>query len=297
MTREHKLALIVGFSLVLVVGILISDHLSPASLDEPLEMLSFNLPLADPEPFVVPSPRASAAAERAPEPQPVETALSGNTGSVSTPGETPGGSTATESSTPRAEPVKPMEIVQGSGGRSAEQPGGRQSEPPRIPGFFPVDSERPIRVTPSTPAYTQYEVKKGDTVAGIARRLLGTDERWREIQALNPNLVSADGGVNAGVTLKIPSSGSASQASNTPARAQPKPEAKPEAKPEPKPGTETKPAVQRTYVVKANDTLSQIAQRELGSKNRLAEILKLNKDKISNPDEIYEGLKLVLPAA
>ena len=30
MTREHKLALIVGFSLVLIVGVLISDHFSPA---------------------------------------------------------------------------------------------------------------------------------------------------------------------------------------------------------------------------------------------------------------------------
>ena len=29
-TREHKLALIIGFSLVLVVGVLISDHFSKA---------------------------------------------------------------------------------------------------------------------------------------------------------------------------------------------------------------------------------------------------------------------------
>ena len=30
LTREHKLALIIGFSLVLVVGVLISDHFSKA---------------------------------------------------------------------------------------------------------------------------------------------------------------------------------------------------------------------------------------------------------------------------
>ncbi|MFN7020841.1 MAG: hypothetical protein ACK4WH_05885, partial [Phycisphaerales bacterium] len=30
MTREHKLALIIGFTLVLVVGVLISDHFSKA---------------------------------------------------------------------------------------------------------------------------------------------------------------------------------------------------------------------------------------------------------------------------
>lgn len=276
MTREHKLALIVGFSLVLVVGILISDHLSPASLDEPLEMLSFNLPLADPEPFVVPSPRPAPPAE-APAHAPTEQTLTGGDGSIATPIDVPGGSTSPRPTPPQDE-VKPREIIQGSGGRNDSKP--------RLPGFEEVPNDNPIRVSST---YAQYEVKKGDTVAGLARRFLGSDERWREIQALNPDLVSADGGVNAGVTLRIPASIGAAPGSGAPARQ--------EAKPEPKPRNETKPASPRTYVVKSNDTLSQIAQRELGSKNRMAEILKLNKDKISNPDEIYEGLKLVLPAA
>ncbi len=44
MTREHKLALILGFALVLVVGVLVSDHISGAergvastqSMDDPI---------------------------------------------------------------------------------------------------------------------------------------------------------------------------------------------------------------------------------------------------------------------
>ncbi len=39
MTREHKLALIVGFSLVLVLGVLISDHLSKSRTVEGNEHL------------------------------------------------------------------------------------------------------------------------------------------------------------------------------------------------------------------------------------------------------------------
>lgn len=40
MTREHKLALIVGFALVLVVGILVSDHFSKARTSQPVGELT-----------------------------------------------------------------------------------------------------------------------------------------------------------------------------------------------------------------------------------------------------------------
>lgn len=294
MTREHKLALIVGFSLVLVVGILISDHLSPASLDEPLETLSFNLPLADPEAFVVPSPRSSLPTNRMIEEQPAEPITPGDRGSSQLPIESLADDASSEPGPAPQDEVKPFEIVQGTGGRNVEQPGGRRGDSPRIPGFVPVGGERQGGA-PKPPTYTEYVVKKGDTLAGIARRFLGSDERWPELQALNPGLVSPEGGVNADVKLKIPVLVNSNE--GTPARVDTTPAHKPEVKPEQKPRNDTRPASARTYVVKANDTLSQIAQRELNSKNRMAEILKLNKDKISNPDEIYEGLKLILPAA
>lgn len=51
----------------------------------------------------------------------------------------------------------------------------------------------------------------------------------------------------------------------------------------------------REYTVKENDTLSDIAQDELGSASRWQEIYNLNKDVISNPDLIYPGQKIKLP--
>lgn len=51
----------------------------------------------------------------------------------------------------------------------------------------------------------------------------------------------------------------------------------------------------REYTIKKNDTLSDIAQDELGSASRWQEIYNLNKDVISNPNLIYPGQKIKLP--
>ena len=51
----------------------------------------------------------------------------------------------------------------------------------------------------------------------------------------------------------------------------------------------------RTYTVKSGDTLSKIAQRELGDPNAYMEIFNLNKDQLSDPDKIKPGQVLKLP--
>jgi len=55
-------------------------------------------------------------------------------------------------------------------------------------------------------------------------------------------------------------------------------------------------AEKRVYVVKPGDSLSVIAQRELGAGRRWPEIYELNKEVIgANPNLIRPGQKLVLP--
>ncbi|WP_367568459.1 bifunctional UDP-sugar hydrolase/5'-nucleotidase [Lacrimispora sp.] len=49
------------------------------------------------------------------------------------------------------------------------------------------------------------------------------------------------------------------------------------------------------YTVKAGDTLSRIAKRELGSYNRWEEIYAANRDKIRTPDMLAVGTQLVIP--
>jgi nucleoid-associated protein YgaU len=51
----------------------------------------------------------------------------------------------------------------------------------------------------------------------------------------------------------------------------------------------------RTYVVKAGDSLTSIAEKQLGATARWQELYELNKDVITNPDVLRSGVVLVLP--
>ena len=48
------------------------------------------------------------------------------------------------------------------------------------------------------------------------------------------------------------------------------------------------------YVVQSGDTLSEIAQKQLGHASRWQEIFDLNRALVSDPDEIFPGQVLVL---
>lgn len=72
MTRENKLALVTGFALILLVGILLSDHFSAASTETSADLLPVRDPLAaetrtDPELLRFQPPRATTAAWTAPD--------------------------------------------------------------------------------------------------------------------------------------------------------------------------------------------------------------------------------------
>jgi nucleoid-associated protein YgaU len=53
----------------------------------------------------------------------------------------------------------------------------------------------------------------------------------------------------------------------------------------------------RTYTVKAGDSLSKIAQRELGDGTKWRAIYEANRDTVKNPDLIHPGQVLNLPSA
>ena len=54
-------------------------------------------------------------------------------------------------------------------------------------------------------------------------------------------------------------------------------------------------AGRKTYTVKAGDTLSRIAQTELGDLNRWREIWDLNRERVANANLIYPRLVLIMP--
>ena len=51
----------------------------------------------------------------------------------------------------------------------------------------------------------------------------------------------------------------------------------------------------REYVIKKGDTLSKIAQKELGKAHRWKYLYKLNSDVIKNPNKLKAGMKIIIP--
>ena len=110
-----------------------------------------------------------------------------------------------------------------------------------------------------------YTVQPGDTLSGIAQQNLGDANRWPEIFVLNRGIIRDPDRISPGQVLVLPG--------DTPMDPPP-----------------------RLYTVRSGDTLSGIAQQHLGEANRWREIFELNGEVISDPNRIFPGQVLVLPA-
>ena len=141
--------------------------------------------------------------------------------------------------------------------------------PPAAPA--PAATTHTSTASPPGPATPRtYVVRPGDTLSGIARRELGAAGRWRDLVDLNPAVAANPDRIHAGTVLLLP----------------------------PPP-----PAAEHTYTVRAGDTLSGIARRELGDPGRYPEIFTASKDTpqpggghLSDPDAIDVGQTLTIPA-
>jgi len=61
-------------------------------------------------------------------------------------------------------------------------------------------------------------------------------------------------------------------------------------------GSSSTAASAKVYVVVSGDSLSKIAQREYGNANQWPRIYEANRDLLKDPDKIYPGQKLRIPA-
>lgn len=317
MTRESKLAVIVGFALVLVVGVLISDHLSRARQVEVADGVT-----GTDEAALVFAPLSELPSETAEAPF-MEMALASN--------ETPAQRESVR--TAPSEPiVPPIEIKIGeayadeslslpAGGgllenatriepdpealrRVAEAEGlrlnpvaaaGVDDDPaPAPPGLTdPLPSGRIVPVAMAKPAPSRVEVpaaaeyhivQPGDTLYAIAAEHLGAGSRWRELVGLNPDL-NPDV-ISVGTRLRVRSSG------RTPAVRDPLLIASNDA-PASAARSNSVPGTPREYVVKKGDVLGVIAMEQLGTMKRKQEIMELND--IEDENFIRVGMTLRLP--
>ncbi|MYW91669.1 LysM peptidoglycan-binding domain-containing protein [Amycolatopsis rubida] len=124
-----------------------------------------------------------------------------------------------------------------------------------------------------------YTVVHGDTLWDLAQRHLGKGTRYHEIMRLNPALLKAPDELEPGWTLLLPG------------------DAKGVSRP-----ADTE-ATSRTVNVAAGDTLSGIAERELGNPDAWHTLFDLNAGRVQpdgrvlrHPDQLLPGWQLHLPA-
>lgn len=273
MMRETKVGLLAGMALILLIGILVSDHLSVSPgtstnqmtdfadeaqqglsdpiyveqnqdaqdqltpIDQQLPVRQEPIPLADELPLVDQNPRATA-------PRPAMAV------------------------TP-ATPAPPAAVQVFPAAQASGQPQDIWTESFNKTPFLPahrVDYQRK----------TYHTVKDGEYLAHIAKEYLGDAKLWTLIRDANPKKIGANGTVRAGVRLLIPQ------------------EEREHSYDENQPGA---PAGPRRITVQPGDTLSALAAKHLGSSRQWQQLLDANSDQLKQPQELRPGMKLRLPAA
>jgi len=281
MTREHKLALILGFALVLVVGVLVSDHISGAergvastqSMDDPIRAIETEL---GPGLGQV----ASRSRDRALPGLPVEedpVAIAGDEES-SIIDDLIGGVRSGIDEIRR----QPPPVAGATDGRDRVEPGELEMGRPKIES--PRDEVRRPDAT-----VRLHRIEEGETLWAIAQRYYGDGNLHAKLAEWNKDRVGSGGTIRPGASLVIPSRAEldGGDVRDVPRNTRP---SDPVRADPPKPS-----GGQWVYVVKRGDVLSTIAQRELGTVKRMDEILRLNSDKIKSADEIWVGLELKMP--
>ncbi|MBI1368917.1 MAG: LysM peptidoglycan-binding domain-containing protein [Planctomycetes bacterium] len=319
MTRETKIGLLVGMGVIILIGILISDHLSDAQRQQPAQ-LAGNVP-PEISRDMIPSPvRLSDSGPGASSPLPLPSQL-GNPGehAATTAGPRPdiirqdgldrdlipamktmtdlppntagiiGQQRAVESARDTVRPTPNPVPTTGSSNTGV-------SSTSAIPeGFVVVDGHRATLGvmsngnTTAAPKQTIHYVKEGETLSAIARQYYGNPGDYQIILDANRKAIPNENLVRPGVRLIIPSKSAPAPGNVAPAPASTPPAASP------KP---TAPQATRTaeYTVQEDDTLSSLAAKFMGSSKNWQKLYELNKDRISNPDRIAEGTVIRVPA-
>lgn len=151
----------------------------------------------------------------------------------------------------------------------------------RLTGSTPAAHTAPVAAAPRA-ASGSYTIKAGDTISSIARRY-----GLSVSSVLSANKLVWSSVIYPGHKLVIP--GTSAPVATAPAKAAPAPAKPARAKPAPQPHAAA-PAAGGTYVVRAGDTISAIAQRHGVSVQSV-----LSANKLGWSSIIYPGEKIAIP--
>lgn len=292
MTREHKLALLVSFALVMIVGVLLSDHFSTARKDtlatvEPPDITE----VADRTPSDTPSTTAHRRNQRETAldmPDPIDPSLEPapplrhqlaelfpdpetETGPVITPDRSTRALVQ-----PETKPIDSMTSWPQDITNAWEQATRSLTESPSP--IKPETAPTPPTEPPSAPSSkpVTHTIAPGDTLFEIAKKYYNDGSRWRAIASHNPDTIPDPASLRPGTTIQIPGLAAPVQTTRTP-------------------NPPSRQSAPNTYTVKPGDVLSTIALDQLGTSKRWREIYELNADALDDPNDIVVGMTLKLP--
>jgi len=273
--REQKLSLIIGFTLILLVGVLISDHLSGArsatvSGVDGEETGLFDVRLAsggaeDVAPFPIEDDETTL------EPSPASPSLP--------PVADPLASEGTE-----VEDPAPFAVIDQSSDLLSElaSRGERLLDQGATLLLEMPDRSIPlVKTSPGQTALRWHTVADDETLWEIAERYYDRGSLWEKLARFNAERIGDAHTVRVGVRLAIPDPSVLRDDGAT----APSP---------PAPAAREQVVAERTYTVRKNDTIGEIAQALLGSSKRWREIAELNS--IEDENLLFEGQRLVIPA-
>ena len=298
MTRETKVGLLVGMGIILLIGIVVSDHLSKVQQQPPANFMDMSRETFDslitnnrsntlPSSVSVATPARGTLLERSnplPLPNEVTTPITPQPSNriVEETARYNNQPPASNSYAPRAN--EPRNIP------DAQPPiHTRTPQPRRVEDMSEEQAvaSRTTRITPPMAVRVEHQprttgmyhtVIADENLYVIAKRYYGDGELWRLIRDANPRLVTRDGAIMLGSRLLIPSKQQVRQHQNDATL------------------TQAPVIVQREITVKSGDTLSELAKTHLGSAADWDELLEANRDKLSRPEQLRVGMTLKLPA-
>ena len=296
MTRETKIGLLVGLAFIIVIGILLSDHMTSTTepLAAPLSNTANNVresvgsPAGDPPPITIVTQTISPR-------EPVNTHSDPN---VSRPTQSIvqiGGPAAAldntpiqirqSSSHPAPAPVQTVvtDIPPSTRG-SLQQVAQSNGEP--IVGLGNLPDGSPA----ADNGARKYVAQAGDTLSRLAGRFMGGNTKFNRdaIVKANPSLQQDPNRMIVGRTYLIPAGNVAGPAAPAAAAPTPVPPATPSQAATAQP--------QYWYTVKENDSLWSIAADQLGNGSAWTAIKDLNADVLKGSDTVHPNMKLRLPA-
>jgi nucleoid-associated protein YgaU len=330
-SRELKLALVVGFCVVMVVAVLVSDHLSKANKaqlatgsdavptviaanmpEKPLPGLDDYLPKGGIPGAVSTDPVESVPSLTSGDPK---SELKIEQPRIDLPGQSPASTNAAPKGASLPAQGQTDTVTPGSG------------QPTKSIGSLPLPPESTIskpaadatsklenKVEPKKTETTQlptrtgpvageksHTIGEGDTLFKICKKYYGDGNLWKQLASYNSGKLGKDGTLKTNAVLAIPPrevlTGKTAPKPADVKAVKPKTElaAKPEPKADDKAKTKSKVT---TYTIKPGDTIGVISRKLLGTSKRSQEIIDLNASSPSfSEDELTPGMVIKVPAA